>query len=283
MHEVCVVVFGEVLVDRFPDGSEVIGGAPFNLAWHLQGVGLRPIFVSRVGDDEAGHQIRERMSTWGMDTSHLQTDPSRPTGRVEVSVHQGHPHYDIVAPAAYDAIEWPDLPARSHPTWLVHGTLAARASRSAATLRRLVDAAHHRLVDVNLRAPWFDGAAARPWCRGADLLKVSADELHELSGGAGPRALIDELALGSLVVTAGSEGASLTTPGQPATVVEGTPTPDVVDTVGAGDAFSALLLWGRLQGWPAERTLRTADRFARRVIRRRGATSSDPTLYEGLA
>ena len=52
------VVFGEVLFDIFPDGSRVLGGAPFNVAWHLQAFGCAPLFVSRIGEDENGEQVR---------------------------------------------------------------------------------------------------------------------------------------------------------------------------------------------------------------------------------
>ena len=76
------VIFGEVLYDRFPDGSVVLGGAPFNVAWHLQAFGVAPLFVSRVGDDALGRSVRNTMIAWEMDTSGLQLDPVHPTGSV---------------------------------------------------------------------------------------------------------------------------------------------------------------------------------------------------------
>ena len=57
-------IFGEVLFDCFPDGSRVLGGAPFNVAWHLQALGLEPLFLSRVGRDAAGREIRTAMGEW---------------------------------------------------------------------------------------------------------------------------------------------------------------------------------------------------------------------------
>ncbi|MBA1332725.1 carbohydrate kinase, partial [Candidatus Endoriftia persephone str. Guaymas] len=48
------IIFGEVLFDCFEDGSRVLGGAPFNVAWHLQALGAAPLFISRVGDDSLG-------------------------------------------------------------------------------------------------------------------------------------------------------------------------------------------------------------------------------------
>jgi sugar/nucleoside kinase (ribokinase family) len=54
-------IFGEVLFDHFPDGKRVLGGAPFNVAWHLQAFGEAPRFISRVGDDAEGDEIRTAM------------------------------------------------------------------------------------------------------------------------------------------------------------------------------------------------------------------------------
>ena len=75
------LIFGEVLFDCFPDGREILGGAPFNVAWNLQAFGMSPLLVSRVGDDSLGWQIQEKMKSWGMNINCLQLDPSYPTGR----------------------------------------------------------------------------------------------------------------------------------------------------------------------------------------------------------
>ncbi|MDX1571268.1 MAG: PfkB family carbohydrate kinase, partial [Xanthomonadales bacterium] len=68
-------VFGEVLFDHFPDGTRVLGGAPFNVAWHLQALGAEPQLISRVGSDPEGDAVRAAMAEWGMDTATLETDP----------------------------------------------------------------------------------------------------------------------------------------------------------------------------------------------------------------
>ena len=106
MSQVCV--FGEVLFDHFPDGSRVLGGAPFNVAWHLQAFGQSPAFISRIGNDPEGDTIRRAMQAWGMRTDSLQIDTKHPTGRVMVELVDGEPAYDIVRPSAWDAIEAQD-------------------------------------------------------------------------------------------------------------------------------------------------------------------------------
>ena len=125
-------IFGEVLFDCFPDGREVLGGAPFNVAWHLQAFGQSPLFVSSVGDDEEGRHIREAMSSWGMRLEGLQFDPEHPTGRVTVTLEGGEPSYDIVADTAYDFIDPNALPS-GEPGLIYHGSLALRSRGSKAS------------------------------------------------------------------------------------------------------------------------------------------------------
>ena len=98
------MVFGEVLFDCFPDGREVLGGAPFNIAWNLQAFGLSPLFISRVGDDNLGCHIQKKMVSWGMDTRGLQLDQRHPTGKVQIELTEGEPRFTILPDQAYDYI-----------------------------------------------------------------------------------------------------------------------------------------------------------------------------------
>ena len=120
------VVFGEVLFDTFPDGAAVLGGAPFNVAWHLQGFGLDPLFISRIGDDEPGTRVLDTMRAWGMDIRGLQVDDDHPTGKVQVSLDHGQPSFSILADQAYDFIELEaavGAATRAAPALLYHGSL----------------------------------------------------------------------------------------------------------------------------------------------------------------
>ena len=98
-------IFGEVLFDHFPNGKRVLGGAPFNVAWHLQAFGQTPCFISRIGDDPEGQAVFAAMRDWGMDTDGVQIDPTKATGRVSVRFDGGEPVYEIVEHCAYDAIQ----------------------------------------------------------------------------------------------------------------------------------------------------------------------------------
>jgi fructokinase len=85
------VVVGEVLFDVFPDDDRILGGAPFNVAWHLQAFGLDPLLITRIGDDADGTAVVDAMSSWGMDLSGVQTDAGAPTGEVRVRGERGEP------------------------------------------------------------------------------------------------------------------------------------------------------------------------------------------------
>ena len=120
------VIFGEVLFDHFPDGSRVLGGAPFNVAWHLRGFNSNPLVISAVGDDAEGREVLERMTSWDLMTHGVQSDKTHPTGRVTASIVNGENHFEIAKGQAWDFIDAaPALQAASdEPAGLLyHGSL----------------------------------------------------------------------------------------------------------------------------------------------------------------
>lgn len=281
------VVFGEVLFDTFPDGRRVLGGAPFNVAWHLQGFGLAPLFLSRVGDDAAGAEIRRAMTDWGMDASGLQTDPERPTGRVEVTFPQGEPAYEIVEDVAWDHIDRAAAlaaVANTEPELLYHGSLAARAQVSREALEALRHQSWDIFIDVNLRPPWWQRERIEGFCREAKWVKLNRDELKTLSGGDDVADAATRFAkafdIGHVVVTCGTEGALMREPEGWITQTPAGETGQVADTVGAGDAFSAVMILGARSGWTPEATLERAAEFAALICGQTGAIASDPGLYQ---
>lgn len=277
-----ICVFGEVLFDHFPDGSRVLGGAPFNVAWHLQAMGHSPYFISRVGRDAEGETVREAMRDWGMQLTGLQTDRHRATGLVRVSLVEGEPRYDIVEDCAYDAI---DMPALERCGLLYHGSLAARSAASASALQRLrkLDPALI-FIDVNLRPPWWQRSRLEDMLNGAHWVKLNDDELVKLQGSdvsASDRAreFMAHYGLQGLVVTHGAAGAEILLADGERVYVETEAGVDVVDTVGAGDAFAAVMIVGLAAHWPAALILERAQRFAAAIVGRRGATVADRAFY----
>lgn len=282
------VVFGEVLFDIFPGGNQVLGGAPFNVAWHLQGFGARPLMISAVGDDDLGSSILQRMQAWGMDTSGIQVDREHPTGRVMVSMDNGDPSYEIVRDSAWDFINpQAALSAmESRPvSMLYHGSLAARSPASRTALESLRNQTETPVfIDVNLRPPDWNHELIDSLLSGTTWIKLNRSELAEVGGdGSSPERAAQELLVrfGAqwVITTMGEKGAAITaasfeTLEQPPPAIE-----DLVDTVGAGDAFSALVIHGLSSGWSPEVILERAAEFAADICRIQGATSYNPELY----
>jgi fructokinase len=285
-----VLVFGEVLYDCFPDGHRVLGGAPFNVAWHLRGLGGEPLFVSAVGDDDDGASIRQAMENWGMDPRGLQTHPRLATGAVEVSFEKGEPSYEICAPRAWDAIA---DDGRQATRLLYHGSLALRETESREALEAIRGRSEGavRFLDLNLRPPHYQIGQLRELIRGAGWLKLNLDELAELAGRDGlgfeqARPVAAEMrqryGIGNVLLTAGGKGALLEGDLGSAAVSPAPAPETVADTVGAGDSFSAVAIHGILRGWDGERLLRAAAGFAARVCGLRGATTEDRNFYRGV-
>lgn len=282
-------IFGEVLFDHFPDGSRVLGGAPFNVAWHLQAFGLAPRFISRVGDDASGREIAGLMDGWGMSREALQIDREHPTGSVRVSIADGEPHYDIVACSAYDFIDAESLDEQHSQGILYHGSLALRNPVSRAALQA-VKARHSGkiFVDVNLRPPWWDRELLLSLLHDADWVKLNEAELVALCpDGAKLEAMMQDFCtrfgLETLVVTRGAKGAIACDWQRHFANVQPPAAIQVVDTVGAGDAFAALLLCGLSEQWSLEITLERAQAFACALVGRRGATVGDKAFYRAFS
>lgn len=289
------VIFGEVLFDHFPDGSAVLGGAPLNVAWHLQGFGHAPLFVSRVGDDESGRRVKRAMEDWGLDTTGVQTDAQYPTGMVEISFEGAQHRFHILPDQAYDHID-AELTQKAigatEPTLLYHGTLIARTQAVRQVLDELVTVTKTPVfVDVNLRDPWWHEDDLTRLLERAQWVKVNDEELNRVAKRLGLRtANIEEAArsihahyqLDSLIVTLGAQGAMALDSSQELVRVGPDQDLEVIDTVGAGDAFASVELLGLLEEWTTSMTLQRAQGFASRICAQRGATSPDSEMYREL-
>ena len=280
------IIFGEVLFDMFPDGSVVLGGAPFNVAWHLQAFGAAPLMISRIGNDPLGRDIRGTMQAWGMDESGMQLDSLHPTGTVTVTFEAGEPCFDIVAERAYDFIDADSLPRLPDNSVIYHGSLALREETSRHALYKLKQSAEApSFVDINLRSPWWTEAIVEQALREAQWLKLNAAELDMIAPATDSlqdrlKHIIENSQLQYLVVTRGDEGAVLVDRDGGNFNVHINKAMEVVDTVGAGDAFSSVLLLGNLKDWPVTQTLQRAQDFANAIVGIRGATTRDRDLYQ---
>lgn len=281
-----IAVFGEVLFDTFPDGKLILGGAPFNVAWHLQAFGLAPCFIGRVGNDKMGDKIKQTMQNWGMTIDQLQTDNKHPTGSVQVSIIKNEPYYNIVNNQAYDFIDHDSLATQNQYSIIYHGTLAARNKVSARTLNVLTKGFTEKIfVDVNLREPWWQIEHVCEYINHAHWLKLNRDEFALLQKYQGSLQEAMTLFLGKyqlevLVVTCGEQGAAVISNTDQFIEVKPETNLSVVDTVGAGDAFAAVLLLGLHKHWSLSVTMNRAQDFACALVAKQGATVSDSDFYQ---
>jgi len=269
------VCFGEALIDCFPD-RRVVAGAPLHVAVHLARLGWRASLATRVGDDEDGRRIHGTLERFGVDTALVETDPLLATGTVRIELGGGDgPRFGIGRPAAWDAIVGPaQLPEADA---FVYGTLAARDPRSAATLRRLLAEPFRglRVLDVNLRPPDYSEESVRMTLEAADVLKLNGEELEAVAGllGFEPRPA-DYFSFAPrlrwLCVTLGEQGARLHARDGGAWTVAAPETATVVDTVGAGDAFTAGLVDGLARGAEPEDVFEAARTLAGEAVGHRG-------------
>ncbi len=288
------IIFGEVLFDRFPDET-VLGGAPFNVAWHLQGFGSCPLLISSVGNDSSGESVKQAMQAWNIDQSGLQTDSSHPTGAVDIRMQGKEHRFEILADQAYDYIDL-GLARKAlqtiEPILFYHGSLAVRTERNRKVLTALLDEFTLPVfIDVNLRDPWWEAEHIPAMLQRAQWVKVNDEELDllvdrsDLAAGsleAKAQRFLEHYDIRLLIVTLGSRGAAAFTAEEEAVRVKPEQNSAIVDTVGAGDAFSSVILLGLMQGWSLTETMQRAQAFASRICQQRGATTANTVLYNEL-
>lgn len=288
MNKKPLLVFGEVLFDLFPTGEEILGGAPFNVAWHLQALGDQPYFISRVGSDAPGKTVLQAMTDWGMDTTGTQVDGNHPTGRVEVRVIDSEPSYTIVPNCAYDFIDAAPIQPPASGGLLYHGTLGLRHELSQKAFRALTQNGDLEIfLDVNLRSPWWDKETVFHCMQRAQWVKMNQAELRLLGFASGNlrhdlNQVQQQFQLKQLILTRGEAGVLVCTErGEFHEAIPGG-VEHFVDTVGAGDAFSAVYLHGLRSRWSIAETLEAAQRFAGKVIGLRGATTTEAAFYHNF-
>ncbi|MDQ3278748.1 MAG: carbohydrate kinase [Bacteroidota bacterium] len=273
------VCFGETLWDLLPTGARP-GGAPMNVAYHLQKLGLPTAIISRVGRDKQGDDLLHILHQNGITTTAIQRDAEHATGVVHATLHQNNEvSYEIVHPVAWDFISFePGLTALvQNATYFIYGSLAARDYVTAQTLWHLVEAAQTKVVDINLRPPHFTPELVEKLLHSADILKINEHELPLITGwyrdlpdvNEQVRFLQDQFSISSVVVTQGSKGALVCHNG----TIYSHPgyTVAVADTIGSGDAFLAAFLHKREQGASMEECLEAANALGAFIASKEGA------------
>lgn len=274
-----VVCYGETLWDFLPAGKEP-GGAPMNVAFHLNKLGKNPAMISRIGNDELGQKLIEVLHERSLETNYIQTDTTLPTSTVVATVKDNHEMvYEIVQNVAWDNIEYEDNLAElvSNADYLVFGSLAARSLPSRNTLFRLIELAKTKVLDINLRPPYYSPEIVESLLKVADIVKLNQAELELISGWYTTlqtdeeriQILQDKFNLKTIIVTKGGDGALLkiddkiySHPGFKVTVT---------DTVGSGDSFLAAIISQLIDGTPHNEILIFANKLGAFITTQKGA------------
>ncbi len=290
-----IIVVGELLVDIFPDYKR-IGGAPFNFAFHLKHFGLPVRFISRIGRDAHGEEILAMLNRNRFQADDIQVDASYPTGRVQVSFDRaGNPEFDIMPDAAFDHIDFDVSLPRDEPVDMVYfGSLVQRTPDGFSRLQAFLDKLDPQVpffYDVNLRQGTHQPELIHASLQKADIVKLNEDELAYISREIVQTGVKNEAAVFDLMqqyqirilsLTRGSHGSELFLDSRQHFSVHASDVAPIVDTVGAGDAYAAILALGYLQGWPPDGILSLATMFSGSICRIEGAVPEDGGFYHHM-
>lgn len=275
-----IIGLGEILWDMLPTGKQ-LGGAPANFAYHVCRLGGNGWAVSAISDDELGREIKNTLSTKKLNT--ILEEVNEPTGTVQVTLNAaGVPTYDITEGVAWDHIPFTERIGNlaKETSAVCFGTLAQRSPESRATIHKFIEsmpAGSLKVFDSNLRQKYYDEKIISDSLRLADILKINDEELEIvsrmlcLSGTSEERcrAISREFNLKFVILTMGGDGSKviledsvhLSTPGKI----------NIVDTVGAGDSFTAAFMLAYLRGESIEKAHTLATEVSSYVCTKAGA------------
>lgn len=288
-----VVGIGEVLWDLLPEGKK-LGGAPANFAYHVTQFGLGGCVVSAVGNDIPGVELCSALND--MEVEMFLSVVGYPTGTVKVDVDDaGIPCYDITKDVAWDNIPYckqlEDIAASTCA--VCFGSLAQRNAVSRHTITRFIDAVAARkdaliVFDINLRQDFYTKEILTDSLERCNVLKINNEELEDLSRLLGYdnleqsrvcRVLMERYNLKLLILTCGVDGSYVFTPEKVS--FQPTPRVEVVDTVGAGDSFTAAFVASILRGMSVEQAHVKAVETSAFVCSSKGAMPVLPSEIVG--
>lgn len=286
-----ITAIGEILFDVYP-AQKKLGGAPFNFIYHVWKLTNDGKFISRIGNDNSGKEIIEFLEKQQFDTNYIQIDDSVNTGEVNVQLDENKiPAFEIIENRAYDFIEHrPELDELIEKSDLLYfGTLAQRNETSRSTIRTLIQSSKKVFCDINIRQNYYTKEIIHKSLEASSAVKINAEELvlindlligndYELKKTA--NGIIEKYNLELLCVTLGSEGSYLFKSNEVS--FHKTEVNNIVDTVGAGDAYAAIMSLGYLMNWEIEKTNQLASEFAAEICTIKGAVPADDNIYNNF-
>lgn len=283
-----VTAIGEILWDVYPDKKR-LGGAPFNFIYHVWKLMGNANFISSVGNDENGKEILAFLKSKNFPVDLIYVDDKHPTGTVTVKINEDKtPEFKISAECCYDYITINTDAAKifeEETDLLYFGTLSQRGEISRSTIESMFGRNKKYFCDLNLRHNFFSKEMIEKALNVCSVIKINSDELSKIKNLFGLSGnekeivsqLSDKYKIDLTCVTLGAEGALL---------FDGTEfdeykaeSENIIDTVGAGDAFAAILCVGYLRGMDIKKINNLANNFAADICGVKGALPSDDSIY----
>jgi len=287
-----IVSIGEVLFDCYQD-EKVIGGAPFNFFYHIYKLTSSAEFISRIGNDENGISTINFFKKNNIISKFIQLDEKHSTGIVNVKVDKnGNPTFDIIPNCAYDFIDLnPKISnlIESDTSLLYFGTLAQRNTVSRKTIQAILGKNIKYFCDINLRANYYSKEILDNCFKKANVIKLNEDEFKIVSGlfltgtfklQSSAEELRRKFEIDLLSITLSERGALLIDKfgvNEYKYSIK-----KVLDTVGAGDAYSAILCLGYLNKMPIDRINFLANKFAASICGIKGAIPHSDKIYDNF-
>lgn len=285
-----VTAIGEILFDVYPEGKKP-GGAPFNFIYHTIKLTGKGNFVSRVGADDPGNELIDYLGENKISSEYIQRDDIHKTGAARTTLNEDKiPHFAIDDESAYDFINLSpglEMLISEKTDCLYFGTLAQRNPVSRKTIQTLAGEKVKCFCDLNIRQKYYTKDLIEQCLRTSDVLKLNEEELELVEsifiGQYGTRRdsaikIREAYNIDLLCITMGSEGAVLYR-GEEENEYKISPA-NVVDTVGAGDAYASMLCLGYLNNWGLRKTNMLASEFAGEIVGIDGALPGDDKIYE---
>ena len=285
-YTLSIVTFGEVLWDVFPSHKK-IGGAPLNVALRTNSLGANTTIISRIGNDEDGVDIMSYLKDQRVSLDLIQVGEEYKTGVVNVMINEkGNASYDIMYPSSWDKITLTNemIEKVSESDVFIFGSLICRDEISRSTLYALLDKAKYKVLDANLRAPYYTTEVLIELMSKADFIKLNDEELWEISRKIGSpynsfeqniKFIAEKTNTKQVCVTKGAFGAVLYYNDK--FYYNSGYFIKVVDTVGAGDSFLATLIVRLLRGKSPQNSLNYACAIGALVA---GYEGANPQISE---
>jgi fructokinase len=285
-----ITAIGEILCDIYPESNN-LGGAPLNFLYHIYKLTGQGNIISRIGSDDLGKNVLDFLNNSGIYCGYIQEDNKHPTGVTTVKLDENKvPTFNIDINSAYDFIERSkqlDKLIELETDCLYFGSLAQRSKVTRRTIQSLLNMKTKYFCDLNIRPPFYTKEVIEESITAANVLKVNIDELELVHGLFSKNGfdlknssseLMKTFNIDLLAVTRGAEGSVLMRD----TMIDDFKIDplEVIDTVGAGDAFSAILCMGYLKNWDLSLINQLANEFAIEICKIKGALPENDSVYK---